>query len=59
LGVHTEQRPIRNYEGLSLSVRYGAKGTLEVVGSAYLHRVQFYPQFPGGVLQCFEPFLVS
>ena len=42
-GVHTEQRRVRNHEGLSLPVRYRAQGALDVVGSAHLHRVQFHP----------------
>ena len=57
-GVQTEPRRVRNHEGLSLPVCYRAQGVLDVVGSAHLYRVQFQPQFPGGALQRFEPFLV-
>src|SRR5262245_17469980 len=50
-GVPTEPRRVRHHEGLRLALRYRAEGTLDVVGAVHLHRVECYPQFPGGALQ--------
>src|SRR5882724_2129316 len=40
-----------NHEGLSVTVRYGAKGALEVVGSVNLYQLQRHPQFLAHRLQ--------